>query len=223
MLVPNKGFPINTDRVKITMVLPEGMKSSQKACMKFEIFYLEGPNKRGPEGISNNFFTQPAIGLNFGIFGITEPELRTWTQFPFIFKRSKNIRSVQLTWKIEAFETSERPVSGGLASEDNIEVEIVGRTDATMESQAKNEKSYSLNTFHITDIDFVQEQNTPNIDIMFRLKHTTRINGRKVLYRIFLQEWVNFVNNRPFNTDNPSFEPWLNHDKGSEIQHTKYW
>ena len=172
------------------MVLPEGMKSSQKACMKFEIFYLEGPNKRGPEGISSNFFTQPAIGLNFGIFGITEPELRTWTQFPFIFKRSKNIRSVQLTWKIEAFETSERPVSGGLVTDDNIEVEIVGRTDATMESQAKNEKSYSLNTFHITDIDFVQEQNTPNIDIMFRLKHTTRINGRKVLYRIFLQERV---------------------------------
>ena len=188
MLVPNKGFPINTDRVKITMVLPEGMKSSQKACMKFEIFYLDGPNTRGAE-----FFTQPAIGLNFGIFGITEPELRTWTQFPFIFKRSKNIRSVQLIWKIEAFETS--CLSGGIASEDDIEVEIVGRTDATMESQAKNEKSYSLNTFHITDIDFVQEQNTPNVDVMFRLKHNTRINGRKVLYRIFLQERVNFMQN----------------------------
>ena len=148
-----------------------------------------GPSS-GPEGISSNFFTQPAIGLNFGIFGITDAELRTWTQFPFIFKRSKNIRSVQLTWKIEALETSERPVSGGIVSEDDIEVEIIGRTDATMES--KNEKSCHLNTLYITDIEFVQEQNTPAIEIMFRLKHTTRIKGHKALYRILLRERVNY-------------------------------
>ena len=76
---------------------------------------------RGREGILSNFFTQPAIGLNFGIVGIIGPEHWTWTQFSFVFQRPKNIRSVQLTWKIEALETSERPVSGGIVSEDDIE------------------------------------------------------------------------------------------------------
>jgi hypothetical protein len=155
LLAAANGQAIETDRIKVTMVLPEQTPSTQRACMRIEIYYFE---KSGPSGSTSgpaeysgsSFLSKPGIKMNFGIFGASNDEgSYAWTQFPFVFKGTQSIRSVAVTWKVTPITQREITLPN-----ENIDVNMYLRVQASQSTEKSG--NHRLNEYVHTELQLDQ-------------------------------------------------------------------
>ena len=151
---------IVTQKVKIVMVLPETMKSSQRACMKMEIYYHESTNLKTTSSVS--FFNAPGVELNFGQFKLVDTDNLEYWQFPFRLRSPDRVSSAEITWKVSLM-TSQQLADINR----DVKVNLYMRTNA--EETPRISKEYFTNNVYVEKLRFNKEVTTSQFDVMFQL------------------------------------------------------
>ena len=160
ILPDQNGKGIVTQKVKIVMVLPETMKSSQRACMKMEIYYHESTTQKTSNSVS--FFNAPGVELNFGQFKLVDTDALEFWLFPFRLRSPVRVSSAEITWKVSLM-TSQQLVDINR----DVKVSLYMRTNA--EETGKITKEFYTNNVYVEKLRFSKEVTTNRIDVLFQL------------------------------------------------------
>ena len=148
MLAP----PIETDKLKLRLVLPSGMKGDQHACMRFELYTCDqkAAKVKSPALIPTNHNPlQNGIPLEFSIVDNQETAGASyWTLFPFKFLSISDnlvpaylyISRVEILWRVVSIENAASEETG---------VTVNVRTNVNT-GDNEEQHTYQTNTFRWT-------------------------------------------------------------------------
>lgn len=178
--------PIETDKLKLRLVLPHGMPGSTHACMKFELFTCDTKTEAMKPSVPPNSYIahgplENGIPLEFAIFDTNDGAAQYWAFFPFKFLSISDnlvpaylyISKVEIEWRVvPTKEESNTP------DETNVTVNI--RTNVQT-GNTEEKASYQINTYRWTK--FAVNMNSCNfVDIMMLCDVSMQIRIKQVKF-----------------------------------------